>query len=163
MIPLRLRRPSCLLRSLLILAGVVLLPACGVDFEESDRAEMFSNLRLSGDRFVNRELTLELGVKASYQVPVRVACYYEDRSKLTAEQRRVAFADRALVIGEKVLEPVAAEHPTQGAKPRTLRFLFSVPSPGVYYLGCTTPAAPENRINISFEIKPAIEGVAKAP
>ena len=38
----RLQLPSRLLRSLLLLTALLLLPACGVDFVESDQAEMFS-------------------------------------------------------------------------------------------------------------------------
>jgi hypothetical protein len=64
------------------------------------------------------------------------------------------------LIGERVLDPVAAEHPSEDAPHRTIRFAFSVPNPGTYYLGCLTPAAPENRINMNFEVKPSIEGIA---
>jgi hypothetical protein len=143
---------------------LLLVPACGIDFQEQDRGEdVFKAMSLSGDRFVNRELTVALDISVAYPVPVKIACYYENRAILSAEQRNVPFAERALLIGERVLEPVAgAEHPSTGAPRETVRFAFSVPNPGVYYLGCVTPAAPENRINMTFEVKPAIDAVAQS-
>lgn len=156
-------RASRLPRVLLLLLGLLLLPGCGIDFSESDRGEdVFKSMSLSGDRFVNRELTVSLDVTVAYPVPVKIACYYENRAQLNADQRNVPFAERALLIGERVLPPVEAEHPSEGAQRETLRFAFSVPAPGVYYLGCLTPAAPENRINMTFEVKPAIDAVAQS-
>jgi hypothetical protein len=145
----------------MLLAALMLLTACGIDFSESDRGEdVFKTMSLAGDRFVNRELTVSLAVTVAYPVPVKIACYYENRALLSAEQRNVPFAERAQLIGERVLEAAAAEHPSEGAPLQTLRFAFSVPEPGVYYLGCLTPAAPENRINMTFEVKPAIDAAA---
>ena len=158
-----LHLPASLLRGLVLLTGLVLLPACGIDFTESDRGkDVFKTMTLSGDRFVNRELVVSLDVTVAYPVPVKVACYYENRAVLSADQRRVPFAERAELIGERVFDPVDAEHPSTGAPHQTVRFAFSVPNPGVYYLGCLTPAAPENRINLTFEVKPAIDAVAQS-
>lgn len=159
-----MRLPARRLRALALLTALLLLPACGIDFQEEDRGrDVFKGMTLSGDRFVNRELTVALDLSVAYPVPVKIACYYENRAILSAEQRNVPFAERALLIGERVLEPVAAAaHPSTGAPRETVRFAFSVPSPGVYYLGCVTPAAPENRINLTFEVKPAIDAVAQS-
>ena len=154
---------AALLKAFALLTALAILPACGVDFSESDRGEdVFKGMTLSGDRFVNRELTVSLDVTVAYPVPVKIACYYENRAVLSAAQRNVPFAERALLIGERVMPPVAAEHPSTGAPSETVRFAFSVPSPGVYYLGCLTPAAPENRINLNFEVKLAIDAVAQS-
>jgi hypothetical protein len=140
---------------------LLLSTGCGIDFSERDRGEdVFKAMTLNGDRFVNRELTVSLDVTVAYPVPVKIACFYENRAVLSAEQRNVPFAERALLIGERVLEPMLAEHPSDGAERQTIRFAFSVPNPGVYYLGCLTPAAPENRINMEFEVRPAIDAVA---
>ncbi len=159
----KLLTPASLLRSLVLLTTLVLLPGCGIDFSESDRGnDLFKGMILSGDPFVNRELIVSLDVTAAYPVPVTIACYYENRTALSADQRKVPFAERALLIGERVMQPVAADHPSTGAPHETLRFAFSVPSPGVYYLGCLTPAAPENRINLNFEVRPAIDAVAQS-
>jgi hypothetical protein len=145
-----------------LLIALAILPACGIDFSESDRGEdVFKSMTLMGDRFVNRELTVSVDVTVAYPVPVKIACYYENRAALSATQRNVPFAERAMLIGERVMPAVAAEHPSIGAPRETLRFNFSVPNAGVYYLGCLTPAAPENRINLSFEVKPAIDAVAQ--
>jgi hypothetical protein len=157
-----LRQPASLPRTLVLLTALLLLPACGIDFSESDRGDdMFKRMSLAGDRFVNRELVVSLDVTVAYPVPVKIACYYENRALLSPEQRNVPFAERALLIGERVMPPVAANHPSKDAPRETVRFAFAVPNPGVYYLGCLTPAAPENRINMNFEVKPAIDAVAQ--
>jgi hypothetical protein len=163
MIKTALRLPTRLLRTFILLTALVLLPGCGIDFSESDRGEdLFKAMTISGDPFVNRELTVSLDVTVAYPVPVKIACYYENRAALRPEQRNVPFAERALLIGERVLPPAEADHPSDGAPRETIRFAFSVPTPGVYYLGCLTPAAPENRINMNFEVRPAIDAVAQA-
>jgi hypothetical protein len=161
MIDPALRQPNLVLRLAVIFTALALLPACGIDFSESDRGEdVFKTMTLNGDRFVNRQLTVSLDVTVAYPVPVKIACYYENRAVLSAEQRKVPFAERAELIGERVLDPVAAEHPSTDAPHQTVRFAFSVPNPGTYYLGCLTPAAPENRINMNFEVKASIQGIA---
>ena len=140
---------------------ILLLPACGVQLGGgSDGTELFKDLELEGDRFANRELILALEVNQAYPVPVRVACYYEDRENLTEDQEKVAFQERATPIGERILPASDAESPGDDVPRETLRFAFSVPEPGTYFAACLTPAAPENGIGLEFDLRPAIDAVA---
>jgi len=137
------------------------LPACGIQFGGSfDGTELFKDLEIEGDRFANRPLIIAVEVNQSYSVPVRVACYYEDRENLTEDEEKVAFHERAVLIGDRVLEPSGAEEPADDVARETLRFPFSVPEPGSYFAACLTPASPENGIGTDFELRPAIDAVA---
>jgi hypothetical protein len=138
------------------------LPACGIGLTgDKTTTEMFRGIAVSGDLFVNRELTLEVELKDGYPVPVRVACFYENREALTPEQRRVPFHERATLVGERTLPPTDAESPAADLPSQTLRFTFSVPQPGRYFAGCLTPAAPDNGVSLSFEIRPAVDAAAQ--
>jgi hypothetical protein len=153
--------PRSALQRLLILAAVLLLPACGVQFgAASDDTELFKDLDLVGDRFANRELVLALEVNQAYPVPVRVACYYEDRENLTEDEEKVAFEERATLIGERVLPASGADAPEDEVPRETLQFAFSVPEPGTYFAACLTPASPENGIGLEFDLRSAIDAVA---
>jgi hypothetical protein len=145
----------------LIIAALLLLPACGVQFGGgNDGTELFKDLDLGGDRFANRELILALEVNQAYAVPIRVACYYEDRENLTEDEEKVAFQERATLIGERVLPASDAESPGEDVPRETLRFAFSVPEPGSYFAACLTPASPENGIGLEFDLRAAIDAVA---
>ena len=100
------------------------------------------------------ELTLTVSVTRVYPVPVRVACFYEDDARLTADQEKLAFAERAAKIGETVLAPAVDRDPTdKEVLVEKLTFRFSVPEPGDYFLACLTPAAADNGLGLSFEIR----------
>lgn len=145
----------------MITLALLLLPACGVQFGGSfEGTEVFKDLELEGDRFANRELVLALEVNQAYPIPVRIACYYEDRENLTEDQEKVAFQERATLIGERVLPASDADSPGDDVPRETLRFAFSVPEPGNYFAACLTPAAPENGIGVEFDLRPAIDAVA---
>jgi hypothetical protein len=153
--------PRSAIQRLLIIAAILLLPACGVQFgAASDETELFKDLDLVGDRFANRELVLALEVNQAYAIPVRVACYYEDREKLTKDEKKVAFQERATLIGERVLPASDAEAPDDNVPRETLQFAFSVPEPGTYFVACLTPASPENGIGLEFNLRPAIDAFA---
>jgi hypothetical protein len=153
--------PEISLRRLLILFAVLLLPACGVRFDASfDGTELLKDIDLEGDLFANRELVLVLEVNQAYAVPVRIACYYEDRENLTDEEKEVPFHERATPIGERLLQASDAESPGDDVRRETLRLAFSVPEPGTYFAACLTPASPENGIGVEFELRPAIDAVA---
>jgi hypothetical protein len=157
-------RPEPFARRLLILLALLLLPACGVSFVSSfNGTELFKKLELQGDLYANRELILVLDVNQAYPVPVRVACYYEDRENLTDEDKKVAFQERATLIGERVLPPSDTESPGDDVTRQTLRFTFAIPDAGKYFAACLTPAAPENGIGVSFQLRPAIDAVAQTP
>ena len=156
--------PRSSLRWLGVLAGLLLLPACGIGLgRDKTTTEMFRGISISGDLFVNRELTLEVSLKHGYPVPVRVACFYENRAALTADQRRVPFHERATLVGERILQAPDAGGPAADLPAQTLRFSFSVPAAGRYFAGCLTPAAPDNGVSLSFEVRPAVDAAAQTP
>ena len=147
---------------LILLLALLLLPACGVSFITTfDGTELFKKLELQGDLYANRELILAVEVNQAYPVPVRVACYYEDQEHLTKEDRKVAFQERATLIGERVLDASDADSPGDDVPRQTLRFTFSIPEAGKYFAACLTPASPENGIGVSFELRPAIDAIAQ--
>jgi hypothetical protein len=154
--------PELSARQLLLLLALLLLPACGVSFVSSfDGTELFKKLELQGDLYANRELILAVDVNQAYPVPVRVACYYEDREHLSKDEKKVAFQERATLIGERVLDASDAESPGDDVQRQTLRFTFAIPEAGKYFAACLTPASPENGIGVSFELRPAIDAVAE--
>ena len=153
-------QPHSALR-LLLLAFLLLAPACGVSFGGSSQStELFKDLELDGDFYANHELVLSVEVNQAYPVPVKVACYYEDPDNLTEDGKKVAFQERATLIGERVLVASDAGSPGDDVPNETLRFAFSVPQPGSYFAACLTPASPENGIRLDFDLRPAIDSVA---
>ena len=122
--------------------------------------EVFKDLEIEGDLFANRQLVLVLEVNQAYSVPVRIACYYENPDDLSEDEKKVAFHERATLIGERVLTASNASSPGDDVRRETLRFPFSVPVPGSYFAACLTPASPENGIDLDFELLPAIDAVA---
>ncbi len=125
-----------------------------------DGTELFKKLDLQGDLFANRELVLAVEVNQAYAVPVRVACYYEDRENLSEDDKKVAFQERATLIGERVLPASDADSPGDDVTRQTLRFAFSIPDAGTYFAACLTPASPENGIGLEFKLRPAIDAIA---
>ncbi len=153
--------PQSVLRRFVFVAAVILLPACGVQFNSpSEDSEIFKDLEIEGDLFANRQLILVLEVNQAYSVPVRVACYYEDPDDLSEAEAKVAFQERATLIGERVLPASDAASPGDDVPRETLRFPFSIPAPGSYFVTCITPASPENGIGLDFRLLPAIDAVA---
>jgi hypothetical protein len=153
--------PRFALRNVLLLAALALLPACGVQFGSSfEGTELFKDLDLQGDRFANRELVLSVEVNQAYSVPVRIACYYEQPDALTDDDKKVAFQERATLIGERVLPASDTGSPGDDVPRQTLRFPFSIPDAGSYFAACLTPASPENGIGLDFDLKPAIDAIA---
>ncbi len=133
--------------------AVLALTACGVSFSDAyTGTETFKGLSLSGERRVGSELTIHLQVSQVYPVPVRIACYYEDGDRLTDDQKKMAFEERATFIGDTVLQPEALGTPTKKAVSQPISFQFSVPEPGSYFLACLTPAAVENGWGLEFKI-----------
>jgi hypothetical protein len=136
------------------------VPACGISFgSDEDDSDFFEDLDLSGERLVNRELTIEVQVSNRYTVPVRIACYYERPDDLTEDQEEVGFEERGRLIGERVIQPVSGASSDEPVE-LTLRFNFSLPEAGKYNAACLTPASPENAIGVTFEIKAAADAAA---
>ena len=123
-------------------------------FSESfDGTELFKGLSLKGEMVTGQPLELALTVNQAYPIPVHVACYYEDGSKLTDDQYKLAFEQRAQPIGDEVLPAATGRSPGDKVERRELTFRFSVPEPGDYFLACLTPAAPENGLGRMFTIR----------
>jgi hypothetical protein len=138
----------------LLIAG--LTSACGVSFSDDfDGTELFKGIRLEGERAIDSELVVTVTVNQAYVMPVRVACMYEDGYRLTDDQLKMDFSERAVRVGEEVLDPAPqGTHPGDDVERRDLSFRFRVPEPGDYFLACFTPHAPDNGLSLSFEIPP---------
>ncbi len=143
-------------RLLIALLPVLALAAtaCGFNFGAGGgEVEMFQGMRIAGERRAGSELILTVGLTSTYPVPVRVSCFYEDYDALSDDQRRLSFEERAIKIGELVLEPVEDGRPPERDVPiKTLTFRFTVTRPGDYFVACNTPAAADNGVGMSFEI-----------
>lgn len=149
------RRLSPLLVSVIVF--LLALPGCGVRFSEDstpDPGDMFQKMELTGDKTPGSELTLTLVLKQNYPVPVRVACYYEDSSKLTDDQEKVAFEERATRIYDEVLPPSPETKPGEDISGQMIDVRFRVAEAGDYFLACNTPAATENGKGLGFKIRP---------
>jgi len=140
-----------------ILFVVFLSPVCGVAFRSTfTGTETFKSIALSGDRVTGAPLTLTLEVQQTYPVPLAITCYYEDSDKLTDDEKKVAFQERAHVLGRALL-PAAPERNPQDklekSQRQTLTFDFKVDEAGSYFAACLTPAAAENGFGMPFKIK----------
>lgn len=142
------------LRLALPLLLLVLSAGCGVAFSDDfDGTELFKSIRLTGELRAGSELTLTLNVNQAYPVPVQVSCYYEDGDKLTDDQLKLAFQERATYIGGVELPAAAGHKPGDDVVREDFVFKFSIAEPGEYFLACLTPAAPENGLGRLFEIE----------
>lgn len=131
-------------------------------FSESfNGTELFKAIELQGERVVGSTLELTVSLNPAYPVPVQIACYYEDGSKLTDDQHKLAFQERATPIGEEVLRPATGRRPGDDVERRQLTFRFKVEEPGDYFLACLTPAAPENGLGRLFTISEESAGSAQ--
>jgi hypothetical protein len=152
MIRFVLRLPlSCL--PLLVL--LLVLPACaGVSLREpGDEGELFKDISLAGERLAGKQLTVTISVSQGYPVPVRVACYFENPSKLTPAQLQLPREERATKIGETLLPAKQGGIPKEGGELQQLNYAFAVPEAGDYLLLCSTPAAPDNRMRLRFRVE----------
>ena len=150
MLPLR-----PLVLALPIVLASLLSHACGVTLHEKfDGTEVFKTISLSGDRTPGSQLTVHLQVTDGYPLPIHIACYYEDPNHLTDDQEKLAFAERARLIGETVLDGQPGRKPGDKHLPRqTLSFDFTAPPPGDYFLACLTPAAADNGLGMNFKVR----------
>jgi hypothetical protein len=148
-------RPAFRFRLLALPIALLSLTACGIEFSSSfEGTELFKSIQLTGERRVGAELTITVMVNPVYPTPVHIGCYYEDDERLTNDQAKLDFADRAMKVGETVLEPAHDRTPADDAERIPLSFRFVVNEPGDYFIACLTPAAPDNGLGVSFEIPP---------
>lgn len=127
--------------------------ACGIQFSgPSNETELFKSISVTGDLNAGSALTVTVSVAQAYSVPVTVACFYEMPETLTKDQKDLRFSERAIKIGESLLQPSPPVHPGDGGTLKSVIFNFSIPEPGDYFLACLTPAAPENSLGISFRV-----------
>src|SRR5581483_4008076 len=119
---------------------VFLSPFCGVSFREHfEGTETFKSIAVDGDKVVGGKLTLSVVVTQTYPVPLSISCYYEDATKLTDDQKKVALQERAAKIGETVLPPATDRKPQDKldkSQRQTLTYDFTVPESGQYFAVC---------------------------
>jgi hypothetical protein len=150
-------RPHRFLRLLLAPLATIGLTACGIAFSsEFTGTEMFKGIEVTGDMTEGSELTVTVTITPVYQIPVELACYYEDDDSLSDDMQKIAFHDRALLAGKTTVEP-APEGVTPSdddVERQQLSFAFTPPVAGDYFIACLTPAAPDNGIGVDFTVKP---------
>jgi hypothetical protein len=99
-------------------------------------------------------LKIDLTVTQGYPVPVEVACYYEDESHLTDDQKQVVFHERAALAAKTVLSPATEGRPNQKHLPEQhLTFDLTIVAPGDYFLACLTPASGDNGLGVGLKIR----------
>ncbi len=138
---------------------IFLSRGCGVSFHQHfNGTETFKSFDVSGDFVAGSKLTLTTVVTQTYPVPLQISCYYEDATKLTDDQLKVALQERAAKIGETVL-PAAPDRKPQDkldkSQQQTLTFDFTIADPGQYFAVCITTAAPENGYGKVFKVRAA--------
>jgi hypothetical protein len=152
---------SARVRHLCLLLIVLFASGCGVRFRDDFRGtELFKSIVLEGERVAGATLEVTVGLNHGYPVPIQIACFYEDGSKLTDDQLKLAFHERATPIGEEVLPPVFGRKPDDEVERTEVSFRFSVEEPGDYFVACLTPAAPDNGLGRSFTISEPTSGSA---
>jgi hypothetical protein len=148
-----LGRPLTATRLAILLAFLVALPACGVDFNgEPSGTELLRSVRIDGDRVAGSELTLTLGVTQAYPVPIRVGCYYEPKRPETTELKRFSIDERGTRVGETTLDASTVRAAGEKAPLEKLTFSFKAPAQGAYKLTCLTPSASTNKVEAYFTI-----------
>ncbi len=144
----------------------IAVSACGVKFRETfEGTELFKGMSVcdqsgavcasgSTREFpAGSELTIDLVITQGYPVPVRVACYYEDGDRLTEDQKKLAFQERATLAAETVLPAAPGRRPDEKTPEQHLTFKFRIAEPGDYFLACMTPAAADNGLGVGLKIR----------
>ena len=135
------------------------LPACGIDFVASEEGtELIDKVEVAGDFVAGSELTVTMTINHAYPVPVHIACYVENQSQVTEDEKDVAFHERATLVGEEFLDTAQGTdgplNPDDEVEKKTYSYRFTVETPGTYFIACITPAAPDNGIGRSFTVRP---------
>ena len=136
------------------------LPACGIEFVASEEGtELIDKVEVAGEFVAGGEVTLTLTVNQAYSVPVHIACYVENQSLLTEDEKEVAFHERAMIVGEEFLDTALSNDgpmdPDEEVEKQEFSYRFRVDRPGSYFVACITPAAPDNGIGRSFNVRGA--------
>jgi hypothetical protein len=148
--------PHDSLRLLPLVLLTALGVACGVTFGAPEEGtEVFKGLEVRGERVGGAPLTVSVEVTQCYPLPVRIGCYYEDDARLTDDEKKLAFAERATLIGETVLPAATTGRPDEATAVQTISFDFQIDEAGDYVVACLTPAAPENGWSVRLQIEDA--------
>ena len=155
---MRPSEPLSLIFLTLLLLGIA--PACGVRFDNNPEGpRLVSAMELEGDLNAGAPLVLKVTVNQSYGVPLKVACFYEDRSRLRPDQLELTFAERGTLIGDEVLAPAPPElRPGDNVEGQDLSFRFRIDEPGDYKLTCLIPTVADSAIAMSLTIEDAPAG-----
>jgi hypothetical protein len=157
-----MRRPSFTLRLAALLILLLSLPACGIEFVASEEGtELIDKVEVAGEFVEGGEVTVSVTVNHAYPVPVHIACYVENQSLVTEDEKDVAFHERADLVGEVYLDtalgPSGAMHPNDEVDDQVFRYPFRVERPGTYFIACITPSAPDNGIGRTFNVRGGLE------
>jgi len=154
--------PSLVLAVFFLFGGL----RCGVAFHDKfDGTELFKRISVCDE--ANRCTTgstrqyaagallkVDLVYTQGYPVPVEVACYYNDESHLTDDQKNVVFQERAALAAKTVLPPATEGRPDQKHLPQQhFTFDLTIAAPGDYFLACITPASADNGLGAGLKIR----------
>jgi len=152
-------RPPLALRLAPLLLLLLLLPACGIDFVASEEGtELIDKVEVAGDFVAGGDVTVTMTVNHAYPVPVHIACFVENQSEVTEDEKDVAFHERATLVGEEFLDTALSTNrplnPDDEVEKKKFTYSFTAEGPGSYFVACITPAAPDNGIGRSFTVRP---------
>ena len=141
-----------------LLLFLLSLPACGIDFVASEEGtELIDKVEVAGEFVPGGKVTVTMTVNQAYPVPVHIACYVENQSQVTEDEKDVSFHERATLVGEEFLDTAITtgrpSNPDDEVEKKTYSYTFTVDSPGSYFIACITPAAPDNGIGRSFNVR----------
>ena len=151
-------RPPLALHLTALFFLLLLLPACGIDFVASEEGtELIDKVEVAGDFAAGSELTVTMTVNHAYPVPVHIACYVENQSDVTEDEKDVAFHERATLVGQEFLDTAQGTdsplNPDDEVEKKKYSYPFTPETAGSYFVACITPAAPDNGIGRSFTVR----------
>jgi hypothetical protein len=153
-----MRRPPLALRLAPLLILLLTVPGCGIEFVASEEGtELIDSVTVSGEFVAGGEVMVTVTINQAYPVPVHVACYAQNESLVTEDEKDVSFHERATLVGQVYLDtaigPSGAMTPDTEVQKQTFSYPFRVERPGTYFIACITPAAPDNGVGRTFTVR----------
>ena len=150
-----MRIPPLALRLAPLLILLLTLPGCGIDFVASEEGtELIDSVTVAGEFRAGGEVTVTMKINQAYPVPVHVACYVQNESLVTEDEKDVAFHERATLVGQVFLDTaIGPDTPDEQVQKQTYSYPFKVERPGTYFVACITPSAPDNGIGRTFTVR----------
>jgi len=120
-------------------ATALLALACGIG-EDPKHQEPLSSMRVTGDRVVGREMTVELTYRQTYPVDVDVECDLLQNGEIIQK------------IGTGTIAGVPGARPDGTPTAGTITFPLTVDRAGDYRVQCLTPSDEENKLKTTITV-----------